>query len=117
MSIMLLVANVTVESRLRPVWSPLRLSQLTALFRERAFGLTCLGSFLFCLGMFLPFNYISMQAQSYGMSPRAASYLVVALNTARKAHRITVAHVHANNLIVSSARCYKVTLLIMPGGS
>jgi hypothetical protein len=80
MLIMLLVANVTVKSRLRPVPSPVRLSQFTALFRECAFGLTCLGSFLFCLGMFLPFNFISMQAQAYGISANAASYLVVVLN-------------------------------------
>ena len=89
-SIMLLVANVMVKSRLRPVQSqrPLWLSQFTALFREYTFGLTCLRSFLFCLGMFLPFNFISIQAQSYRMSARAAGYLIVALNTARGVHCI-----------------------------
>src|SRR5258708_6847239 len=101
MLIMLLVANVTVKSRLIPEPSPPRLSQFIAPFRECTFGFMCLWSFLFCLGMFLPFNFISMQAQSYGMSAMAASYLLVVLNTARRVQSMTITHIYANDLLVS----------------
>jgi hypothetical protein len=67
--------------------------------------------------MFLPFNFISIQAQSYGMSAIAASYLVVALNTARRASRIILTLVRANNPIVFLAVFYKDMLLIMSDGS
>ena len=53
MFILLIVANMTVRSRLRPVRTPARLPQFMSPFREYPFGLVCLGSFLFCSGMFL----------------------------------------------------------------
>lgn len=86
MLFMLIVANLTVKSNLKPVPTPVRLSEFTAPFREYAFGLVCLGSFLFCFGMFLPFNFISIQAEAFGLSNTMASYLIVVLNAAREAH-------------------------------
>jgi hypothetical protein len=83
MFILLIVANMTVTSRLRPKRSPVRLSQFMTPFREYSFCLVCLGSFLFCSGMFLPFNFISIQAEAFGMSVANAGYLVVVLNAAR----------------------------------
>lgn len=86
MFILLIVANMTVMSRLRPIRSPVRLSQFMAPFREYSFGLVCLGSFLFCSGMFLPFNFIGIQAEAFGMSVANAGYLVVVLNAARNVY-------------------------------
>ena len=84
MFILLIVANMTVASHSRPIRSPVRLTQFTAPLREHPFGLVCLGSFLFCSAMFLPFNFISVQAEAFGISATDAGYLVVVLNTARK---------------------------------
>jgi MFS family permease len=41
---MLIVANLTVKSRLKLIPTPVRLSEFTAPFREPAFSLVCLGS-------------------------------------------------------------------------
>jgi hypothetical protein len=88
MFILLIVANMTVTSCSRPIRSPVRLAQFMAPFREYSFvvGLVCLGSFLFCSGMFLPFNFISVQAEAFGMSAANADYLVVVLNAARNVY-------------------------------
>lgn len=86
MAILLAVANMTVKSRLRPLPSPFRLFQFIAPFREYPFGLACLGSFLFCSGMFLPFNFIGVQAEAFGMTATDAGYLVVVLNAARNVY-------------------------------
>jgi len=72
MFILLMVANMTVASHSRLLRSPVRLAQFTASLREHPFGLVCLGSFLFCSAMFLPFNFISVQAETFGISD--ASY-------------------------------------------
>jgi MFS family permease len=98
MFIMLIVANMTVASHSRPIRSPVRLAQFIAPFREQPFGLVCLGSFLFCSAMFLPFNFISGQAEAYGISAADAGYLVVVLNTARNVYRKKASHIYANRL-------------------
>ncbi|KAJ6578227.1 hypothetical protein B0H19DRAFT_1253491 [Mycena capillaripes] len=38
------------------------------------------GSFLFCMGMFLPINFLILNAQAQGMSPRLAAYLIPIFN-------------------------------------
>jgi hypothetical protein len=93
MLIMLIVANMTVKTRLNPVRSPVHLSEFTAPFRKYVFGLVCLGSFLFCFGMFLPFNFISIQAEAYGLSGVVAGYLIVVLNAARNVYLENIAQV------------------------
>jgi hypothetical protein len=86
MFMMLVVANLTVKTRLKPIPSPVRLAEFMAPFREYIFGLVCLGSFLFCFGMFLPFTFISMQAEVYGLSSTAAGNLIVVLNATRNVY-------------------------------
>jgi hypothetical protein len=46
---------------------------------EVPFLLTVIAGFLFFWGMFLPFNFIILQAERYGMSSRLAAYLVPSL--------------------------------------
>lgn len=53
--------------------------------KEVPFTLTTIGSFLFFLGMFLPFNYIIVQARADGMSTNLSSYLLAILNAVRYA--------------------------------
>ena len=79
---MLAIANVTVTSRMPPSPTPLDLMEFVVPFKELPFDLTCLGSFLFFLGMFLPINYIIVEAQHFGMSDGLAQYLVPILNAA-----------------------------------
>lgn len=98
MFILLIVANMTVASHSRPIRSSVRLAQFTAPLREHPFGLLCLGSFLICSAMFLPFNFISVQAETFGISAVDAGYLVVVLNTVMNVYRIKVSHVCANSL-------------------
>lgn len=58
---MVLIANFTVKSRLAPTPKPVVLMEFIRPFKEPAFALLCVASFLFFFGMFLPFNYIIVQ--------------------------------------------------------
>lgn len=50
--------------------------------KELPFDLVCFGAFLFFMGMFLPINYVILEATHYGMSENLAQYLVPILNAA-----------------------------------
>ena len=80
---LLIVGNLTVESRLQPSPRLLTLRQYFAPLAEMPFLLTTIASFLFYLGLFLPINYIQVQATKYGMSASLAAYLIPILNAAR----------------------------------
>ncbi|KAI9836008.1 MAG: hypothetical protein M1837_003542 [Sclerophora amabilis] len=85
---MMVIANLTVRSRIPPSPKPLNIMEFITPLKEPPFLLTCLGSFLFFFGLFLPFNYIILQATSDGMSPGLASYLLSMLNAASLFGRI-----------------------------
>ncbi|KAH8668621.1 major facilitator superfamily domain-containing protein [Xylariales sp. PMI_506] len=74
------IACATVKSRLPPRPKPLRLSDYTKPFRELTTVLTFAANFLFFWGMFLPFSYITLQAEAAGMDPSIAQYLLSILN-------------------------------------
>jgi MFS family permease len=80
---LVIIANLTVRSRLPPSPRPLQMMEFIRPLGERTFGLTVTGSFLFFFGLFIPFNYVILQAIYRGMSPGLASYLVSILNAAR----------------------------------
>lgn len=80
---MLGIACLTVKSRLTPKPRPLVVSEYLAGFKEPAFILTVSACFLFFWGMFLPFNYIILQAQQQGMDPNLTSYLLPIINAVR----------------------------------
>lgn len=77
---LLTVANLTVKSRLPPRPSPFVLSDYLSGLRELPMILTILAGFLFTWGMFLPFNYVLLQAEAAGMSPSLIPYLLPILN-------------------------------------
>lgn len=80
---LLTIACFTLRSRVKPeprVWAP---GSLMRLLLEPAFVLTALGLTMFTGAMFIPFNYIVLEAENRGLSKGLASYTISALNAAR----------------------------------
>jgi predicted MFS family arabinose efflux permease len=77
------ISCLTVRSRLPPRPRPLVLSEYLAGFKEPTFALTVTACFLFFWGMFLPFNFIILQAQAAGMDPVLIPYLLPIINAVR----------------------------------
>lgn len=74
------ITCATVKSRLPPRPTPFVLADYMNAFREPPFFTTVMGSFFFLWGMFLPFNYVILQAQQQGMDPSIVPYLLPILN-------------------------------------
>ena len=79
---LLVIANLTVKSRLPPNPRPLHLKDLVAPFKEKPFFLLAVASLFIYVGGFLPFNFLIVQGEASGMSAELASYLVPILNAA-----------------------------------
>ncbi|MCJ1307749.1 hypothetical protein MMC25_001397 [Agyrium rufum] len=77
---MLVIANLTVKSRLPPRPRPVRIMNFVRPLTELPFLLTTVASFFIFFGIFLPFNYVILQAVYKGMSANLASYLLAVLN-------------------------------------
>jgi predicted MFS family arabinose efflux permease len=77
------IACCTVRSRLPPRPRPFALSEYTNSLKEPAMLATVVGFFFFMWGMFLPFNYVILQAQQAGMSPNLVNYIIPILNALR----------------------------------
>ncbi|KAJ5392475.1 MFS general substrate transporter [Penicillium cosmopolitanum] len=76
----LVIVNLTVKSRLVHEPKPVHIRQYIKPFTEIPFLLLVISLSLFSFGLFLPFNFITAQAQTLGMSPNLANYLVAILN-------------------------------------
>jgi MFS family permease len=79
---LMIFANLTVKSRIPPFPKPWNIKEFFLPLREVTYDFVSLGSFLFFMGMFLPINYIILEATYYGMRPSLAQYLVSILNAA-----------------------------------
>ncbi|POS77626.1 hypothetical protein DHEL01_v203990 [Diaporthe helianthi] len=77
---MLAISCVTIKTRLPPSPKPLVIADYLAGFKEPPFALTLTASFFFYWGMFIPFNYIILQAQRAGMDPTLVQYLLPIIN-------------------------------------
>ncbi|RCI11081.1 hypothetical protein L249_7539 [Ophiocordyceps polyrhachis-furcata BCC 54312] len=77
---LLLVACLTVKSRLPPRPRPFRFMDYVENLRDIRMAVTVAGLFFFMWGMFLPFNYAILQAQSVGTSAALVPYLLPILN-------------------------------------
>lgn len=77
------VACALVRSRLPPRPRPLVWADYLGGFRERPFALLLVGNYLFYWGMFVPYNYIILQAQDAGMDAELVTYLIPILNAVR----------------------------------
>ncbi|KAH9905703.1 major facilitator superfamily domain-containing protein [Xylariomycetidae sp. FL2044] len=74
------VACTTVKSRLPPRPKPFVVADYLRPLREPAFALVLCAGFFFFWGMFLPFNYILLQAQQQGVDPALVPYILPILN-------------------------------------
>jgi hypothetical protein len=77
---LLIIANLTIKSRLPPARRPFNFMELVSPFMEKPFLLLALAAFFTYIGGFLPFNFLILQGEASGMSPYLASYLVPILN-------------------------------------
>ena len=80
---LLILAGLTVKSRFPPNPQPVTRKQLIAPFHEPVFLALNTGLCLFTFGMFVPINYLVVEAISSGMSLYLAHYLVAIFNAAR----------------------------------
>lgn len=79
---LLVIANLTIKSRLPPARRPFRFMELVKPFTEMPFLLLALAAFFTYIGGFLPFNFLILQGEASGMSPNLASYLIPIMNAA-----------------------------------
>ncbi|KXH38525.1 major facilitator superfamily transporter [Colletotrichum simmondsii] len=77
---LLIIANLTVKAFHPPRPQKVSTDQLIRPFKEFEFVCVVIGFFLFTYGIFVPINYIQVQALEAGMDPNLAQYLVAILN-------------------------------------
>jgi len=117
-----MVTCLTVKSRLPPTRRPFRLSDYTQHFSDFPFLTVVAGYFFFFWGMFLPFNYLIVQAQQNGVSPSLVPYLIPILNAASIPGRILPGFLgdrfgRYNVMIIISFLSALVTLVVWIPGS
>ncbi|KAJ5291607.1 hypothetical protein N7478_000858 [Penicillium angulare] len=76
------IASLTVRSRVPPRPSTMSKETLLKPFDEFKMLLVILGFLFLTFGVFIPIDYIVVQAMSAGMSPNLAEYLISMLNAA-----------------------------------
>ncbi|EFQ34397.1 major facilitator superfamily transporter [Colletotrichum graminicola M1.001] len=86
---LLIIANLTIKAFHPPRPQKLSRGQLLAPLKEFEFACVIIGFFLFTYGIFVPINYIQVQALDAGMDPNLAQYLVSMLNAGSLFGRIT----------------------------
>lgn len=79
---LLIIANLTVRTRVPPRPRPLNLWEFVHPYREITYDLLVAGSFFFFIGNFLPYTYVILQAANAGMSPHLQQYLIPIMNGA-----------------------------------
>ncbi|KAI9740137.1 MAG: hypothetical protein M1818_004888 [Claussenomyces sp. TS43310] len=77
-----IIAQVTVKSRIPPKPKPLDFMESFRPLKEVPFLMITIGGISFFWGMFIPFNYVIVEAQKNGTDANLASYLLAILNGA-----------------------------------
>ncbi|KAH8671541.1 major facilitator superfamily domain-containing protein [Xylariales sp. PMI_506] len=77
---LLAVTCLTVKARLKPQPRPFVLAEYLNGFRELPYAFIVIASFMFFWGMFLPLNYILLQAKAQGVNPALVPYLLPIIN-------------------------------------
>lgn len=85
---MLVLANLTVKSRIKPVSRPVKFGDYFGPFRETPFVLLTIAASCGFFAMFIPINYVILQAQTDGVDPSLAGYLLAILNAGSLPGRI-----------------------------
>ncbi|KAF2856868.1 MFS general substrate transporter [Plenodomus tracheiphilus IPT5] len=76
------IAILAVKSRLPPKPRAFQIKVFLEPFKDTKFLLVTTASFFFFMGVFIPINYIEIEAISNGMSARLSGYLIAVLNAA-----------------------------------
>ncbi|CAM1503813.1 Fc.00g014040.m01.CDS01 [Cosmosporella sp. VM-42] len=105
--VLLGIACVTVKSRLPPRPKPFVFKEYTNGFREVPYTITIIALFFFMWGMFLPFNYVLLQAEAAGMSETLIPYLLPILNAVSILGRIIP------GIVADKVGRYNVMIVIM----
>jgi len=79
---LLIIANLTVRNRCPPKPQKATIAQLIKPLTEVKFVLVTLGFFLFNFGLYVPSNYVTVNAVSVGLDLNLAQYLIPILNAA-----------------------------------
>ncbi|GAP85106.1 putative riboflavin transporter MCH5 [Rosellinia necatrix] len=74
------LASFTVRSRLPPRPKPFHFAELVRPFHELRFTLVVVASFFVFWGLYLPFNYLNIQAQQQGVDPALIPYILPIVN-------------------------------------
>ena len=77
---LLTISNFTIKSRIPPAPKPFSLKAFVTPLIEPAFGTMAAASFFVFLGLFIPFNFVTLSALSLGMDPNLSNYLLAILN-------------------------------------
>ncbi|CAG8026500.1 unnamed protein product [Penicillium olsonii] len=85
---LLVIANMTVRSRIAPVPRKVTLTDYIGPFSEVPFVLLMLASCCGFFAMFVPINYVILEAQEDGVNREIAGYLLTILNAASLPGRI-----------------------------
>ncbi|KAM6537994.1 hypothetical protein FALCPG4_003885 [Fusarium falciforme] len=79
---LLIIANLTIKALHPPHPQNMSKAQMVKPLREPEFVLVILGFFFFTFGMYVPINYLPVQALEVGLKPSIVDYLVPILNAA-----------------------------------
>ncbi|KAN0083543.1 Major facilitator superfamily domain containing protein [Elaphomyces granulatus] len=82
MFFLLVIANLTIRSRLHHHPRPVHVMDFIRPLGEGAFALTVTAAFLIFWGMFLPFTFVILQAERYNVSAELVPYLIPIMNAA-----------------------------------
>jgi MFS family permease len=85
---LLIIANITVRARHPPNPQKITRAQLLKPLREPEFALLIAGFFCFTYGIYVPINYLPVQALQVGMDTNLVQYLIPILNAASLFGRI-----------------------------
>ncbi|OGM39540.1 monocarboxylate transporter [Aspergillus bombycis] len=114
---MLIIANLTVRSRIAPVPRPVKLTDYVGPFSEIPFILLMLASCCGFFAMFVPINYVIVEAQEDGVNRDLAGYLLTILNAASLPGRILPGYLGDKlgrfNVMIAMCALSAVVLLVL----
>lgn len=82
------LASFTVKSRLPPRPKPFHFVELVRPFKDARFALLVTASFFVFWGLYLPFNYLNIEAEKQGVDPTLIPYILSIVNAASIPGRI-----------------------------